>query len=57
MAALTSFAPPSQMLFGTDYPYVPMAKTVGGFDTLAYGHEVQAAIDRDNAARLFPRFA
>ena len=57
MAALTALVPSSQILFGSDYPYVRVEKTVGGFEGLAYGADLLAAINRDNALKLFPRFA
>lgn len=56
MAALLSLASPSQMLFGSDWPYVEIEKTIGGFDQLLYSPAMLRAIDRDNAAKLFPRF-
>lgn len=56
MAALTALVPTSQLLFGTDFPYVPMEKTVGGLAELGYGADMLRAINRDNAERLFPRF-
>jgi predicted TIM-barrel fold metal-dependent hydrolase len=57
MAALMALVPPSQILFGTDFPYVEMEKTVGGLAELAYPAEVLAGINRANAERLFPRFS
>jgi predicted TIM-barrel fold metal-dependent hydrolase len=56
MAAITALVPPSQLLFGTDFPYVPMEKTVGGLGELGYAPDLLRAINRDNAERLFPRF-
>jgi predicted TIM-barrel fold metal-dependent hydrolase len=57
MAALMALVPPSQILFGTDFPYVEMEKTVGGLAELAYPAEMLRAINRANAERLFPRLA
>ena len=57
MAALTALAPPSQLLFGTDFPYVEMEKTVGGLKELGYAPDMLRAINRTNAEKLFPRFA
>ena len=57
MAALTTLVPPSQIMFGTDYPYVQMPKTVEGLDKLGYQPELLAAINRNSALKLFPRFA
>jgi len=56
MAALTALAPSSQLLFGTDFPYVEMEKTVGGLKDLGYAPDMLAAINRNNAEKLFPRF-
>jgi 6-methylsalicylate decarboxylase len=56
MAAIAALVPPSQLLFGTDFPYVPMEKTVGGLAALGYAPEMLRAINRDNAEKLFPRF-
>ena len=55
MAALTALVPPSQLLFGTDFPYVEMEKTVDGLLELGYAPDMARAINRDNAERLFPR--
>jgi 6-methylsalicylate decarboxylase len=56
MAAINALVPPSQLLFGSDFPYVPMEKTVGGLAALGYGSNMLRAINRDNAEALFPRF-
>ncbi|MGA2395755.1 MAG: amidohydrolase family protein [Candidatus Lustribacter sp.] len=50
--ALTSLIPDSQLLFGSDYPYLPVAATSAGFPALGLGAETLRAIDHDNAARL-----
>ena len=59
MPCLKELADPTHILFGSDYPFAPegvMGKTIsgleyhGGFDATE-----QRAIERDNAARLFPR--
>jgi predicted TIM-barrel fold metal-dependent hydrolase len=55
-AAITALVPPSQLLFGTDFPYVPMEKTVGGLAELGYAPEMLRALNRENTERLFPRF-
>jgi predicted TIM-barrel fold metal-dependent hydrolase len=56
MAALTKFVPSSQILFGTDYPMEPYETTVNEFPNMRFSTELQQAIDRGNAERLFPRF-
>jgi 6-methylsalicylate decarboxylase len=56
MAALRAFAPPTQYLFGTDFPVESYETTVGQFPELELDTEVQHALDRGNAERLWPRF-
>jgi predicted TIM-barrel fold metal-dependent hydrolase len=55
MAALRSFVPPSQILFGTDYPLEPIETTHNEMQKLKLPAELQRAIDRGNAERLIPR--
>jgi len=57
MPALMNLVPASQILFGSDTPYVPLAVTSGGFDKMTVPDDVRAAINRENAVRLFPRLA
>jgi predicted TIM-barrel fold metal-dependent hydrolase len=56
IAALTKFVPSSQILFGTDYPMEPYETTVNEFPNVRLSVELQQAIDRGNAERLFPQF-
>jgi predicted TIM-barrel fold metal-dependent hydrolase len=55
MSALTNLVPESQLLFGSDLPYVALGVTADRFDTYGLSPDVMQAINRDNAARLFPR--
>jgi 6-methylsalicylate decarboxylase len=55
MAALRAVVPLSQLLFGTDNPYVPVAASATSFDAFGFSPEEAAAINRENALRLFPR--
>jgi predicted TIM-barrel fold metal-dependent hydrolase len=57
MAALRALAPPTQLLFGTDFPIEPIETTVQQFPVLKLPTGLQHAIDRGNAERLWPRFA
>ena len=57
MDALRDLLPSSKILFGTDFPYIPIGKTVTGLDALGYAPDLLATINRDNAQKLFPRFA
>ena len=57
MPALMNLVPASQILFGSDTPYVPIAVTASGFDKMTLPDDVRLAINRGNALKLFPRFA
>jgi 6-methylsalicylate decarboxylase len=56
MAALRAFAPTTQLLFGTDFPIEPMESTVTQIPGLKLPPDVQHALDRGNAERLWPKF-
>ena len=55
MAALIKFVPLSQILFGTDYPYVSVVENVEDLTRLGLSARDLNAIESDNAARLIPR--
>lgn len=55
MAALRAFVPPSQMLFGSDFPAEDPAETLADLKKLDLPPDVQHALYRGNAERLFPR--
>lgn len=55
MAALTNLVPTSQIMFGSDYPFVPIDITAGGMKTLKLSAQELRAIGRDNALALLPR--
>jgi predicted TIM-barrel fold metal-dependent hydrolase len=55
LPALMNLVPMSQILFGSDTPYVPIAVTAGGFDRVTLADDLRAAINRGNALTLFPR--
>jgi 6-methylsalicylate decarboxylase len=55
MAALMNLVPTSQILFGSDNPFVPTAVTAGGVATLGLSANNLQAIRRDNALALFLR--
>lgn len=55
LAALTRLVPVSQLMFGTDFPFVRMAITVDGFRDYKFPANDVEAINRGNALRLFPR--
>ena len=55
MAALTNLVPTSQILFGSDYPYVPIGATADGMTHLGLSTADLQAIAHDNATALLPR--
>ena len=54
MAALTSYVPETQIVFGTDYPYLSTGQNLDGLRKLVTPVQM-AVIGRDNAVRLVPR--
>ena len=56
MAALRAFAPTSQLLFGTDFPIEPIETTITQIPGLKLPADVQHALNRGNAERLWPKF-
>ncbi len=57
MAALSAYVPASQILFGSDYPYLSLDQNLDGLDRLALPDARRAAILADNARALLPRLA
>ena len=55
IAAVMKFAPITQLLFGTDFPVWPYDTTTSHIPELKLPSNVQHALDRGNAERLFPR--
>jgi Predicted metal-dependent hydrolase of the TIM-barrel fold len=55
IAALTSLVPTTQILFGSDNPFVPLAETAEGMMQLGFSADDLARIGRDNALTLLPR--
>ena len=55
LAALTDLVPQSQILFGSDFPFVMIETTTGPLEQAALSASQMQAINRDNAERLFPR--
>jgi predicted TIM-barrel fold metal-dependent hydrolase len=52
MTALLSFVPASQVLFGTDFPYLTIGRNVAGMAGLGLAPETMAAIEHANADKL-----
>jgi 6-methylsalicylate decarboxylase len=55
MAGLLKMVPSSQVVFGTDFPYVPTALQTDALEKNNLSAEALGAIHRDNATRLIPR--
>ncbi len=54
IAALTSLVPTTQVLFGSDNPFVPLADTAEGMMGLGFSENDLRKIGRDNALALLP---
>ncbi len=55
MAALLKYVPISQVLFGTDYPYVSVTENVSDLGRLGLAADDLKAVEGDNAIRLIAR--
>ena len=55
IAALTSLVPTTQILFGSDDPFVPLAETAEGIMQLGLSADDLERIGRNNALTLLPR--
>jgi 6-methylsalicylate decarboxylase len=55
IAALTSLVPMSQILFGSDHPYRPLAESAGTMNDLGLSAAELQAIGGDNALAVLPR--
>jgi predicted TIM-barrel fold metal-dependent hydrolase len=54
IAALTSYVPSTQILFGTDFPYLSIGQNLDGLRKLGLSAAQMAEITRDNGVRLLP---
>jgi predicted TIM-barrel fold metal-dependent hydrolase len=52
IAALTTYVPDSQILFGTDFPYLTIGQNLDGLRKLGLSPAQMTAITRDNGFRL-----
>jgi len=55
MAALLKVAPPQQILFGSDYPFVKTDSSIDELSHIKLSASDRLAIERQNAVRLLPR--
>jgi predicted TIM-barrel fold metal-dependent hydrolase len=56
LAAVAALVPSSQIVLGTDYPFVPIEATIAGIDAFWAG-PLRDPVYRANAATLLPRLA
>ena len=56
MAALAKLVPMTNLLFGTDFPFVPVEVTANGLKAAGLNPADLVAVSRDNAGRLLPRW-
>jgi len=54
IAALTSYVPDTQILFGTDFPYLTIGQNLDGLRKVMSPAQL-AAVTQENALRLLPR--
>ena len=55
LKALLTIIPPSQVLYGTDYPFWNGRRVADDLAKGGFSASERMAVDRDNAVRLFPR--
>ena len=55
IAALTSLVPTTQILFGSDNPFIPLAETAEGMTQLGFSEDDLRQIGRENALSLLPQ--
>jgi predicted TIM-barrel fold metal-dependent hydrolase len=57
MAAIMEFFPKGHVLFGSDYPFINLGHDIAELDQYPLSVATRAAIEHDNALKLFPRLA
>jgi Amidohydrolase len=55
IAALTNLVPTTQILFGSDNPFIPLVETAQGTTRIGFSASDLQRIGRDNALNLLPR--
>jgi predicted TIM-barrel fold metal-dependent hydrolase len=57
MQSLKLLVPPSQIVFGTDFPFANPAATVAGLETSGLSQEELRGVYRENALKFLPQYA
>jgi len=57
MQSLKLLVPPSQIVFGTDFPFANPAATVTGLETCGLSQEELRGVYRNNALKFLPKYA
>ena len=57
MSCLLTLVPPSQILFGSDFPFRTCCEHVAGLTAYGFKPQDLLSIERDNALRLLPRLS
>jgi predicted TIM-barrel fold metal-dependent hydrolase len=57
IAALTGLVAPTQILFGSDHPFLPISDTTEGMAIVHFSGRIRELISRGNALRLMPELA
>jgi len=55
LGAIMRLSGPGKILFGTDYPFLPVQATLPGLLKMGFDADVATGIERGNALQLFPR--
>ena len=55
LGAMMRFSGPEKILFGTDFPFLPVQATLPGLLKLGFDAATLQRIERDNALQIFPR--
>jgi 6-methylsalicylate decarboxylase len=53
LAAMIAFYPPSQILYGSDYPFVPAVESIEAIERYKMPTKMRDGIERQNALKLF----